>query len=138
VYHLDTNTCVYALKGTFPAIQSRMRELDPGRIRVPSMVRGELLLAAEKSQAREKTLRQIERFLRPLAVVPFDEAAATHYARVRAELERRGEVIGPNDLVIAATVLAHGGVLVTHNVREFRRVDGLALEDWTVASDATP
>jgi tRNA(fMet)-specific endonuclease VapC len=66
----------------------------------------------------------------PFEIVSFDSRSADYYGTVRLELEKKGQLIGPNDLVIAATVLAHGGVLVTHNVKEFKRVKGLKVEDW--------
>jgi tRNA(fMet)-specific endonuclease VapC len=69
--------------------------------------------------------------LEPFEIVPFDTLCAEWYADIRENLERRGQVIGPNDLLIAATTLAHHGTLVTHNTREFRRIARLTLEDWT-------
>ena len=131
-YHLDTNTCIYALKGRYPAIERRIRRLSPERIKIPALVKAELLLGAEKSQSAKRTREAVEAFLLPFAVVAFGDAAAIAYARIRAELERAGQPIGPNDLIIAATVLAAGGVLVTHDAREFGRVKALKLQDWTV------
>jgi tRNA(fMet)-specific endonuclease VapC len=75
---------------------------------------------------------RIERTLSPYRSLPFDDAAARRYAEIRDVLETRGEVIGPNDLLIAAIALTHGLTLVTNN-REFSRVPGLTSEDWTVA-----
>ncbi|GHV93017.1 hypothetical protein AGMMS50268_35200 [Spirochaetia bacterium] len=72
-----------------------------------------------------------EEFFAPFEIVPFDHEAARKYALIRAHLEQNGMVIGPNDLVIAATVLAHNGVLVSHNTGEFKRIPDLLLEDWT-------
>jgi tRNA(fMet)-specific endonuclease VapC len=129
-YFLDTNTCVYALKGSFAGIERRLRGLSPDDVKIPSIVTAELLLGAEKSEQRKRTLEAIRAFLVPYESVPFCALAAEQYARIRAELERRGQPVGPNDLIVAATVLAHHGVLVSHNTREFRRVKGLRLEDW--------
>ncbi len=128
---LDTNICIYAMKGRYPTIEQRMRRIAPASIKIPVMVRAELLLAAEKSSRRKKTLETIMTFLRPFECVPFDAAAADHYAAIRGYLERSGKPIGPNDLIIAATAAARGSVLVTHNTGEFSRVKGLRLEDWT-------
>ena len=130
-YFLDTDHCIYALKGTYPAIGERLAEQRPQDIRIAAIVQAELLLGAEKSQRRRRTLEAVEAFLAPFAIVPFDEAAARAYAAIRAKLEHKGAPIGPNDLILAATVLAAGGVIVTHNLREFRRVTGLPVEDWT-------
>ena len=95
------------------------------------MVKAELLYGAEKSQDPEKTIAKAEQFLYPFEIVPFCDRSVTYYAKVRAELEKRGRTIGPNDLVIVATVLGNDGRLVTHNIQEMRRVSGLRLEDWT-------
>jgi tRNA(fMet)-specific endonuclease VapC len=130
-FFLDTDTCAFALGGRYPAIEERIRAARPALIRIPAMVRAELILAAEKSNRREDTLRKVRAFLDPYKTVAFGKRAADVYAVVRAALERRGTPIGPNDLIIASTVLARGGTLVTHDVREFRRVDGLRIEDWT-------
>jgi len=131
-YFLDTNTCIYALKGSFDEIERRLRRLSPSIVKIPSIVQAELLLGGEKSNQRRKTLKAIRAFLFPYETVPFCERAAEHYARIRAELERKGQPVGPNDLIVAATVMVHRGILVTHNTGEFRRVKGLLLEDWAI------
>jgi len=102
-------------------------------VKVPSIVKAELLLGASKSAQPKRTRAVVDAFLFPFEVVPFCGLAAEHYAAVRASLEERGEPIGPNDLVVAATVLAHAGVLVTHNLAEFKRVKRMRTVDWTVA-----
>lgn len=131
IYFLDTNTCIHALEGEFRAIQNRMTHLLPERIKIPSMVVAELLFGAAKSSDPDKVRKGVEEFLLPYETVGFGAAEAAVYAGIRADLQRRGMLIGPNDLVIAATTLAHGATLVTRNRREFGRVAGLAVEDWT-------
>ena len=84
--------------------------------------------------SREPRLKALDAFLWPLVLLPFDAAAATVAAKLRAELEAKGTPIGPHDLLIAATVLANGATLVTRNVGEFGRVEGLALENWHAAN----
>ena len=130
-YFLDTNTCVYYLKGSYPLIDRRLRLTSHQRIKIPSTVKAELLYGAQKSIRRDKVLASLEKFLFPFEVVPFGDACADHYAQIRADIERNGHPIGANDLIIAAIVRADGGVLVTHNVDEFSRVKGLAIQDWT-------
>lgn len=130
-YFLDTNVCIYSLKGTYPSIAIRLGALSPKDVKIASIVQAELLLGAEKSAQRARTMEVVEAFLLPLVIVPFDGDAARTYARIRAALEKKGTPIGPNDLVLAATVLSRGGTLVTHNLRGFRRIAGLPLEDWT-------
>jgi tRNA(fMet)-specific endonuclease VapC len=103
---------------------------SPTDIKISSMVKAELLYGAEKSQKKEENLEKAERFLLPFEIIPFDDKAAVIYSVMRANMERTGFVIGPNDLVIAATILAHSGILVTNNENEFRRVPGLTVVNW--------
>ena len=131
-YLLDTNICIYALKGLHPPIRERMESLEPSDLRIPSIVVAELLTGAQKSRHRERTIEIVHRFLAPFHVVAFDGSAAGHYGRIRAGLEASGTSIGPDDLIVAATALAVQGTLVTHNAREFSRVPGLHCEDWTL------
>ncbi len=132
-FFLDTNICIYVLKGKFPGIQRRLLALPPAQLAVPAMVEAELRLGAAKSQTAAKTMKVVRAFLAPLAIVPFDSAAAVHYATIRGALEVKGKPIGPNDYVIAATVMAHGGILVTANDDEFSRVPGLRIENWATS-----
>ncbi len=129
-YCLDTNTCIDALRGTRPALASRFAALTPEDIRVPAMVRAELVYGALRSSDPARSKRAVQRLLAPYVLVSFDAEAADHYADIRARLDAEGTPIGPNDLVIAATARAHGLVLVTHNTAEFARVPGLQQEDW--------
>lgn len=108
----------------------RLSALTPRDVSIPSLVDAELLLGVLRSRDQAKTRRVVKRFLAPYAIPPFDHDAADHYADIRRELEKSGMTIGPNDLVIAATVRAAGCTLVTHNVREFSHIPGLRVEDW--------
>ena len=97
------------------------------------MVAAELLYGLEKSMRRASYVRVLEQFLSIYEIMPFNLDAARHYAEIRAALEAKGQVIGSNDMIIAATVLAHGGVLVTHNKAEFLRIPNLTVVDWVAA-----
>lgn len=130
MYLLDTNVLVDFLRGRMPHGYDLMRASDPRLFKIPSIVEAELLAGAEKSRNPEQARFAVESILLPFEVVPFCSKCARHYGRIRAHLEREGKVIGPNDLLIAATALAHGATLVTGNVREFKRVPGLSLEEW--------
>ncbi len=130
MFLLDTNTCIYFIKGSYQSLADELRKRKPTDIKIPSMVMAELLLGAEKSKQRIKTLEACRAFLEPFGVLSFDDEAALKYAEIRAALEKKGRTIGPNDLIIAATVMAHDGILVTHNTKEFKRVTGLRVEDW--------
>ncbi len=130
-YFLDTNICIYALNGTYPGIEDEIRRRRPARIQVPSIVCAELYLGVRTSDRPEETRTAVETFLAPFQVIPFDRDATRDYAEIRARLEQNGQPIGPNDLIIAATVRSRNGVLVTHNQNEFGRVPSLEITDWT-------
>jgi tRNA(fMet)-specific endonuclease VapC len=104
---------------------------NPDTIRIPSIVAAELVHGAEKSLNTERSMEQVKKFLMQFEITPFDTLAAYSYGKIRASLEKQGQIIGPNDLIIAATALSRNGILVTNNTREFSRVQDLVLEDWT-------
>ena len=131
IYFLDTNICIFHLNDSAPNISSLLEQTSSKDIKIPSMVAAELLYGAEKSAKRQYNLKIFKTFLSLYEIAHFDEKAAEFYAVVRAELERKGQMIGGNDLIIAATVMAHNGTLVTHNTDEFSRISGLAVRDWT-------
>lgn len=100
-------------------------------IAVSAITVAELYYGAERSRRTEQNKEALAGFLLPLAVLPFDAAAAVGFGSIRAALESQGEGLGPYDLLIAACASAHGLTVVTNNIREFGRVPGLAVEDWT-------
>jgi tRNA(fMet)-specific endonuclease VapC len=130
MYALDTNTCIYFLKGTYLSVLDEFASRHPADIKIPSMVKAELLYGAEKSIKRKENLSLCHEFLRPYEILSFDDEAALFYSTIRSTLEKKGKSIGPNDLIIAATVCAIGGILVTNNVKEFRVVPHLQIENW--------
>jgi tRNA(fMet)-specific endonuclease VapC len=93
-------------------------------------VKGELLFGAVKSQVPVTTMSRLMQFMSAFESYPFDDRCAEVYARIRADLEKRGLPIGPNDTLIAATAIARQTTVVTANTREFARIDGLRWEDW--------
>ena len=131
-YYLDSNICIYFLKGIYPSIKEKIVSTNPNTIKIASIVKAELLYGAEKSQQKAKNLSTIKLFLEPFEIVPFDEECSIVYSKIRSAMELKGMVIGPNDSIIAATVLAKNGVLVTNNTKEFEKVKNLKLENWTV------
>ena len=130
MYLLDTNACIRVLNNSSNALVARLRLENPSAIRLSAITKAELLFGARNSARVAANLRLLERFFSPFVSLPFDDRCAEHYATVRADLSARGQLIGPNDLLIAATARAHDLILVTHNTREFSRVVGLNLEDW--------
>ena len=97
-----------------------------------SVVKAELLFGAQRSGRIEANLQRLKLFFEPLQSLPFDDDCAEHYALIRADLQARGQLIGGNDLLIAAIARSHNVTLVTHNTGEFSRVSGLRLEDWEI------
>ncbi len=130
-YYLDTNTIIYAVKGTYPELKERFRKVNARSIVVPSIVAAEIEYGARKSYNYEKTIALYKRFLDVFPKESFNDKAASEYGRIRARLESEGKPIGPNDLIIAAIVSANDGILVTNNEKEFSRIEGLRLENWT-------
>jgi len=131
-YSLDTNTCVEYLNGRSSRVIEAFRRRRPADIAVCSVVKAELYYGALRSKNPQDTLAKLEAFLAPFRSLPFDDQCAAACGRIRARLAQLGSPIGPNDLLIAAIAVVHGATLVTHNVREFSRVEGLEYEDWEV------
>jgi tRNA(fMet)-specific endonuclease VapC len=129
-YLLDTNVCVDYLTGRYPRVTRRIQQAQPDDVCVSSVAVAELRYGAEKSARRQQNHERLDIFLREVACVDFDSNAASVYGRIRAGLEKKGVVIGPYDLQIGAHALSLGLVLVSDNVREFRRVSGLKVENW--------
>lgn len=131
-FMLDTNICIYVIKNRPPVLREKFNE-HAQDLCISSVTLAELLYGAEKSANRKNSLDVVENFAARLAVLPFDEKAAAHYGQIRAELEHKGTPIGPYDLMIAGHARCEGLVLVTNNVREFERVAGIRIENWTEA-----
>ena len=131
-YLLDTNACIVYLNHVNSPVQMRMKQLRPRQIYLCSVVKSELFFGAMKSQRTDKALQKLEFFFENLPSISFGDKAAQKFGEIRAYLQQRGTPIGPYDLQIAAIALVNDFTLVTHNTREFCRVDGLKLEDWEV------
>jgi tRNA(fMet)-specific endonuclease VapC len=132
-YLLDTNACITYLNVPNSPIARTLQTLQSRDVVVCSVVRAELIYGAYRNRNPTRALATTQEFLRQFVSLPFDDAAADEYGRIRADLTARGMLIGPNDLLIAAIATANNVTLVTHNTREFNRVPGLQIEDWEVA-----
>lgn len=132
MYYLDTNTCIYFLNGRYESIKHKIVETSPNKIKIPSIVKAELLLGGYKSKNKTKTLAKLEQFLEPFEVISFTEEMTYTYAEIRSTLEKKGQIIGPNDVLIASIVLFYSATLITHNVQEFKRIPALKIEDWVL------
>lgn len=131
-YFLDTNIIIYSLKGTYPQIKSHFMNVPAQSIVIPAIVMAEIEYGAKKSYDYQKTIYQYKLFTDTFEKASFSQAASVYYGDIRSRLEKEGKTIGANDLLIASIVLADGGILVTHNTKEFGRIPELQLEDWTI------
>jgi tRNA(fMet)-specific endonuclease VapC len=127
---LDTNICIYLIKNRSHEVLEKFRKYKPKDIAISSITVFELEYGIQKSQYPEQSRKALSKFLIPLNMVMFDEAAASESAVIRAELEKRGTPIGPFDLLIAGIAQSMDMTLVTNNIKEFNRVKKLKLENW--------
>jgi tRNA(fMet)-specific endonuclease VapC len=130
IYLLDTNVCIRFVNRSNHGVVVRMSKLGPDALRMSVVTVAEMLNGALRSPRSAENLRTLREFRDTIASVPFDDDAAEHAGRIRAELAGRGRQIGWNDVLIAATARAQQMTLVTHNLSEFSRVEGLRVEDW--------
>ena len=130
-YLLDTNVCIQLIRQRSPILLARIRSFETGGLGVSTITVAELQYGVFKSRDAERNAAALEAFLLPFDTRPFTEDAAAAYGLIRAQLEARGEPIGSLDTLLAAHALALHVPIVTHNAREFRRVPGLDVEDWT-------
>lgn len=131
-YMLDTNICIHVIKNRPETVIRNFLKHEPSELCISSITYAELMHGVEKSQDAERNRVAITLFLSPLSVLEFDNYAAEEYGKVRTELERKGTPIGPMDTLIAAHARAENLILVTNNTREFNRVEGLNVENWTI------
>ena len=128
---LDTNICIYCIKQKPRAVLDRFRQLPVSAVGVSAITVAELEFGVFKSADPARNRAALLAFLAPLDIAPFDDRAAEEYGRIRAHLQAQGTPIGPLDTLIAAQALSLGTTLVTNNEREFRRIPGLGVENWT-------
>ena len=129
---LDTNMIIYTIKKRPVRVKNLFKQHSE-QICISSVTLGELIYGAEKSTQTERNLNDIEGLTARMEVLDFDVPAALHFGQIRAELARNGKSIGPYDAMIAGHARSRGLVLVTNNTREFNRVQGLRLENWTTS-----
>lgn len=130
MFILDTDICIYLLKGTAPAAAAKLRSAQKDTIGVTSVTAAELRYGALHSKKADKNLVRVQQFLAPLRQLPFENRAAVYFAVIKEQLATKGRLIGPMDLLIAAIAVSIAGTLVTNNIREFERVADLKLENW--------
>ena len=126
---LDTNILIYTIKNRPRKVREAFKKYAD-YLAMSSVTMGELIYGAEKSAQITRNLADVEALAARMEVLPFDSQAAVHFGQVRAELARAGKLIGPYDLMIAGHARSQGLILVTNNLREFKRVRGLRVENW--------
>lgn len=130
-YLLDTNICIYIAKDNPPAVRERFAQYSANELIMSVITLGELRYGAEKSQAKDKALTVIETLSNSMRIEDLPETAAEHYGQIRADLHKSGQMIGNNDLWLAAHARSQDWVLVTNIEREFLRIEGLKVENWS-------
>jgi len=128
---LDTNICIYIAKEHPPEVKAHFERLKPGQLVMSAITYGELSYGASKSSQKAKALAQLEELIQDIPAVDLDSRTGQVYGEIRAALEQQGRLIGNNDLWIGAHALAMNLTLVTNNEREFKRIPGLSVENWT-------
>lgn len=131
-YVLDTNICIYIAKQSPPKVLEKFSSLHVGSVGMSLVTHGELLYGAYRSHESEKAQNILDELVAMISVIPIGQAVAQHYAEIRADLASKGLLIGNNDLWIAAHVRSLNKILVTNNMKEFERVQGLNTENWCV------
>lgn len=130
IYMLDTNICSYIIRNRPESVKQKLKEIEKfHEVALSSIVASELLYGAYKKDS-QKLIEVVKHFIECFVIYDFDLKAAEEYALIRADLEKKGIVIGAYDLQIAAHARSLSAVLVTNNEREFRRVEGLKVENW--------
>jgi tRNA(fMet)-specific endonuclease VapC len=130
MFMLDTDICIYTIKRKPIQVLKRFEILQPGMVLMSAITFAELMNGAKKSSYVDDNIRRLDALSEIIEVIPFDKDAAIAYGDIRSDLEKRGLVIGGNDLFIAAHAASRNLTLVTNNTRKFSRVKGLKIENW--------
>jgi len=132
LYMLDTNICSYIIRNKPQSIKAKLQEVEQNHtVALSSIVVSELLYGAKKKDSPKLT-KIVSAFIDNFIIYDYSKISAQSYGNIRTDLEKKGEIIGANDLLIASHALSLGAVLVTNNTREFKRVEKLVLEDWSL------
>jgi len=132
MYLLDTNACICIIKNSSQLLVNKLKQTNCNIIKLCSVVKAELIYGAYHSGYVKKNINLLCNFFSPFECLPFDDDCAEEYGKIRSDLSSRGLLIGPNDLMIAATAKANNLTVITHNTNEFNRVNGLLVEDWQI------
>lgn len=131
-YLLDTNSCIVYIRNSQSGVRRKLESLPRAEIAVCSIVKAEMFYGSMKSQNPQKSLAVQQKFFNQFQSLPFDDEAALIFGEIRADLAKKGTPIGAYDLQIAAIALGNDLTLVTHNTKEFGRINNLKIEDWEI------
>ena len=130
LYMLDTNICSYIIRNNPRGVYEKLKEIEKKHtVALSSIVVSELFYGARKKDS-PKLRKVVALFVESFVIYDYGKISASHYVDVRSKLEKKGQIIGANDLFICAHTLSKNAILVTNNTKEFERVDGLVLENW--------
>ncbi len=127
---LDTNICIYIIKQKPISVRQRFQSVNTGHIGISIVTLAELEYGAAKSKNPIRNRETLKVFCAPFEIIDFNEEDARIFGKIRTDLEQRGQPIGSYDLLIAAQALSRGLIIVTNNIKEFSRIDGLVIENW--------
>lgn len=131
IYMLDTNICIYIIKKKPQNVIKKFVNMKNNDICISSITYSELFYGVEKSSYKEKNLIALLTFLSNIEILSYNEKASINYGIIRASLEKKGKIIGPLDMLIAAHAMSINATLVTNNTKEFERIEGLKLANWS-------
>jgi len=130
LYMLDTNMCSYIIRDNPKGIFKKLKQVEEEHtVALSSIVVSELLYGAKK-RGNAKLIKVVSLFIEQFVIYDYDKASAHEYAQIRITLEKKGQIIGVHDMLISAHALSLGAIVVTNNTKEFKRVDGLNIENW--------
>lgn len=131
-YLVDTNILIFLCNSKSKSLEHKFKTHRPEEFGISSITVGELIYGVNKSQQRDRNLQAILKILSPFIIIDFDSSDGWEYGEIRAALEKKGRSVGGNDIMIAAQARRRGLTMITNNTKEYKRVDGLHVEDWTI------
>ena len=129
-YLIDTNICIYIMNNHPSEVLEKFKHVSVGEVGISSVSVSELYYGAFKSKEIKQNIKRLEEFLYPFEIVAYDECASREYGKVRSQLEKKGQVIGPLDMLIAAHAISRKLTVITNNTKEFKRIRSLRVENW--------
>ncbi len=135
MFLIDTNICIYIMNNHPPEVIQKFRDMGVGNICISSITVSELQYGAYKSEQIKKNIKRLDEFLSPFEILAYDENASISYGKIRSQLEKQGNVIGPLDMLIAAHALSEKLTLITNNEKEFKRVKSLKVKNWVKSNN---